>query len=66
MSQNTQILNYLQTHPNGLTQVQAVEQFRCYRLGARIYDLKAMGHQIATHMIWQGDKRFARYVMVAA
>ena len=61
MSQNTQILNYLKRHPNGLTQLQAVDKFGCYRLGARIYDLKTQGHPIGSHMVEKNGKRFARY-----
>ena len=65
MSQNTQILNYLKTHPRGLTQAQAVDKFNCYRLGARIYDLKEKGHPIGVEMVKKNDKRFARYFFAA-
>jgi hypothetical protein len=48
-----------------LTAQDAIRKFRCYRLAARIYDLRERGHDIAT--VWEraGDKRWARYVLVS-
>ena len=45
MSQEKQILKYLKSHV-GLTQAQAVEKFGCYRLSARIHDLREAGFKI--------------------
>lgn len=44
-SQCAKILEWLETH-DGITQAQAVSYFECYRLSARIYDLKEDGHDI--------------------
>lgn len=47
-----------------LTPMQALREFRCFRLGARIYDLKRKGHVIATKIIPIGKKHVARYSLV--
>ncbi len=48
MSQNKQILRYLQTHKRGLTPIDALEKFGCFRLSARIADLRGLGWDIRT------------------
>lgn len=48
MSQNNQILRYLQSHKRGLSPADAVQKFQCYRLGARIHDLRELGWDIRT------------------
>lgn len=48
MSQNDMILRHLKTHKRGITQADAVEKFGCYRLSARISDLREMGYDIKT------------------
>jgi hypothetical protein len=49
-SQSARILDYLATS-HTLTPLQALRKFNCFRLSARIYDLRADGHRI--------DSRFA-------
>lgn len=66
-SQNAKILDYLMNH-EGITQVQAAERFGCYRLSARIYDLKEQGHEIKTVMCvkknMEGNTvQYAKYVL---
>ena len=48
MSQTTQILEHLETGA-ALTPLEALERFGCFRLAARIDDLRNMGHPINTH-----------------
>lgn len=48
MSQNDLILRHLKTHRRGITQADAVERFGCYRLSARISELREMGYDITT------------------
>ena len=48
MSQNKQILRYLQTHKRGLTPIDALNKFGCFRLSARIADLRGLGWDIRT------------------
>lgn len=46
MTQNQRVLDFMQTH-GSISQRQAVA-FGCYRLSARIHDLRAAGHKIKT------------------
>lgn len=59
-SQNKQILAHLEA---GLpiTPLEALKRYGCFRLGARIHDLRAKGHPIATTMVSDGRKRYATY-----
>lgn len=58
-SQSKEILKYLQ-EGNEITPIEALERFNCFRLGARVYDLKKLGYEIETRMV--GDKkRWAQY-----
>lgn len=58
-SQESLILKYLQAG-HALTPLEALEKFGCFRLGARIWELKKR-HDIHCEMVEQGGKRFARY-----
>lgn len=45
-----------------LTAIQALEKFHCFRLAARIGELKAMGWQVRREIVRTGDGcRFAKY-----
>jgi hypothetical protein len=60
-SQSAQILAHLR-EGNAITPLEALNRFGCFRLGARIWDLKREGHEIHTEMVEIGsDKRVARY-----
>lgn len=59
MSQNEQILHWLAKRP--IDQQTAIAQFRCYRLAARIRDLRDAGHEIHTVMVRDGRTAYARY-----
>jgi hypothetical protein len=59
-SQNNLILNYLKAG-NTLTPLEALHKFGCFRLGARIWDLRIAGHDIASKIIEVNGKRVARY-----
>ncbi len=67
MTQNNMILEYLQKG-HTLTQAEAISLFGCYRLGARIFEIRELGFDIRRNMEESknrfGDKvRFARYWM---
>jgi hypothetical protein len=47
-----------------LTPIDALKLFGCFRLGARIYDLKRGGWKIAKSTVERNGKRFAQYRMV--
>lgn len=59
MTQNDAILCWLQKRP--ITPAEALREFGCMRLAARISDLKAKGHDIYTQIVSENGKEFARY-----
>lgn len=63
-TQTAQILAYLKTG-RSITPLDALEWFGCFRLGARIYDLKQDGHNIVKDMVeTDSGKRVASYTLV--
>lgn len=67
-NQRNKILRYLETHKKGITPVEALNKFGCFRLGARIWELRAMGHNIETeydcYVNDDGNNvRYGRYVL---
>jgi len=60
--QSNRILEYLK-EGNSVTPMDALRLFGCFRLSARIFDLKSSGSNIRTIMIMDKDtgKRFASY-----
>lgn len=64
-----QILKWLMEHGT-ITQDEAIIHFRCYRLSARIFDLRKQGNEIETDMVYSTDEegypmKYARYRKVA-
>ena len=60
-TQNAQILDHLMSQKN-ITAVEALRLFGCFRLAARIHDLKQDGHVINGTMIdLPNGKRVKRY-----
>ena len=68
-SQCAEILNYLKHNRRaGITPLEALNLCGCWRLGARIYDLKELGYNIETKMIkthpaFFNNKRYACYFL---
>lgn len=65
MSDKARVLDYLQAN-GSITPMEALWEFGCYRLGARIWDLRHDGHSISTEMVEGRDRngereRYARY-----
>ena len=58
-SQAEMILEYLQKYGE-ITAIEALTAIRCFRLAARIADLRAEGHSIRTEMT-KGKKSYAIY-----
>ena len=56
LTQNEAILDYLKRGFT-LTPIEALEKFHCFRLAARIADLKKQGHTI----INDGQSNYAKY-----
>lgn len=59
-SQNEKILKFLQSGRT-LTPISALSLFQCFRLAARIADLRKSGHMIYTNTITKNGKTFAGY-----
>jgi hypothetical protein len=62
VKQTERILALLQCGP--VTPLQALEQVGCFRLAARISDLKAEGHDIITERVTRNGKTYASYRLV--
>lgn len=68
ITQNDKILDYLQHHKRGITPMDALKKFGCFRLSARIADLKEAGHNIYKELEVKeyedgSTKRYARYFL---
>ena len=61
MTQNELILNYLKEHKDGITPLDALEMFGCFRLSARISDLRHDGHSILSLRETKNGKTYCRY-----
>lgn len=60
MSQEKDILGYLQNR-GSISPLEALEEFGCFRLAARIADLRAKKHNIKTYVSKRNGKQFAVY-----
>jgi hypothetical protein len=58
-SQNMRILAHLKKAT--LTPLEALKLYGCFRLGARVYDLRQDGHAIKSRLIEKDGKRVAQY-----
>ena len=54
-TQKEKVLAYMQRY-GSITPIDALREFSCMRLGARIADLKADGHHIKTEMVGSKNK----------
>lgn len=63
MNQTDMILRYLREN-GSITQAEAVIEFGCYRLGARIYDLKRAGHSITSETV-TAKNRYGKQISFA-
>ena len=59
-TQNQAILEYLE-RGNKITALEALTKFHCFRLSARIFNLREQGHNIVTHNKTVDGKTFAEY-----
>ena len=64
-SQKDRILDYLM-EGHSLTPLEALNLFGCFRLGARIADIKKMGYLVRTETVHdrKTGKRYASYSLV--
>jgi hypothetical protein len=59
-SQRDRILDYLATG-RSLSPLVALDRFGCFRLGARVHELRQAGHDIRAKLVKFGGKRYASY-----
>ena len=59
MSHTMQILDHLTSKP--ITAMDALNDYGCFRLAARINELRMNGHNIKTEIKNQDGKRYAMY-----
>ena len=64
LTQNQMIAMYM-LKGRGITPLEALNKFGCFRLGARIADLKKLGLEIDSNMVRDKvtGKRYARYTL---
>lgn len=67
MTQNQKILQHLKLH-GSITPVEALRDYGCMRLAARIANLRQSGHKIAAELVTGinregGQVRFTRYTL---
>jgi len=60
IGQTADILLYLQSG-HTITPLEALDMFGCFRLGARIYDIKKAGYAVKSEMVEINGKHIARY-----
>ncbi len=63
-TQNQLILNYLKKG-NSITSLEALQKFNCFRLSARIFNLREDGYNIITNHITDNEKTYARYTLLS-
>ena len=61
-SQSLRILSYLKSGKS-LTALGALNQFSCFRLAARVHELKSMGYRINRSTIHRKGKSFCSYAL---
>jgi hypothetical protein len=61
MSQTTKIHEHLKTAP--ITPLEALRKYKCFRLAARIDDLRKEGVNVKTEIVRKGKKHFAKYYL---
>jgi len=62
MSQTQAIKQHLE-RGQAITPLEALQQYGCLRLAARISDLRDQGMNIRTDIVELNDKRFAKYTL---
>jgi hypothetical protein len=62
MTQEQSILKYMKT-VGPITPLEALQSFGCFRLSARILELRQKGHPIDSTIIKRGRSRVAQYSM---
>jgi hypothetical protein len=59
-SQSLRIIGYMNSG-RGITSMQALEKFGCFRLASRIHELRKMGYRITKTNVIRNKKQVAQY-----
>lgn len=62
-AQQEKILAHLESG-KPITPIDALREYGCFRLGARIWDLRRSGHNIITNIVTKNGKHFAEYRLI--
>lgn len=62
--QNARLLNFLETHDEGITTLEAMEKLRICRLSERCRELEAMGYLIEHERDSSVNAHFVRYKLL--
>ena len=63
-TQNSRILQHL-LDGHSITPIEALDKFGCFRLGARIFELRKQGFIIDTKQVNNGKgNKFAKYILI--
>lgn len=63
MSKETDILKHMQKHKT-IDPITAMKKYGCMRLAARIFDLRAKGHDIKPHSVTRDRATYAVYELL--
>lgn len=63
-SQKDRILGYLEDECGGITPIEALNKFGCFRLADVVFKLRRDGYDIKTTDVHQNGKTFARYFLM--
>ena len=62
--QHKQVLGFLRLH-GSITPLQAIRLLKCYRLGARIHELRRDGKHITSELVKSSNNRhFSKYTLI--
>jgi hypothetical protein len=59
-SQSLRIIGYMNSG-RGITSMQALDKFGCFRLASRIHELRKMGYRITKTNVIRNKKQVAQY-----
>lgn len=58
------VLRLLRVHPEGVTALDALDEVGSFRLGARVYELRAEGYDVdSEYVTTPSGKRIVRYTL---
>ena len=60
MNQTEMILDYIQKN-GSITPLEALQELGCFRLGARVWEIRSSGIPVEMEMVEENGKRYAKY-----